>query len=266
MKLFAVIGQGVRAKSASPAMHNASFRRLGVDAHYLAIEVPAHSLRCFTDLARLNLAGFNVTIPLKELILEHLDGVNMEARAIGAVNTVKVERNLLVGFNTDFQAIYRLAGKYIEGGRVLILGAGGAARAALYAAIKAGAAEIVVANRTRERALELAREFAEKFGRSIRGQELANLPKADVVVNATPVHDRVLAPLDGARAYVEYVYNPPRTAMVELAESLGVSVVDGVSILVEQGAIAEEIWLGVNPDREIMRRAVLDFLGQGATS
>jgi shikimate dehydrogenase len=261
VRLFAVIGDRVRRYSASPAMHNASFKSLGVDAYFIAVDVPKHGLSCFVDLARFNLAGFNVTIPHKEEIAKYLDGVVMEARAVGAVNTVKVERNLLVGYNTDYLAVYRLAGRYMEGGRVLVLGAGGAARAAVYAAVKAGAAEVVVANRTRERAESLAKEFSERFGARIRGVGLGDVGRADVVVNATPVHDMVLAPLDGARAYVEFVYNPPKTAMVALAEELGVAVVDGVDILVEQGAAAEEIWLGVKPDRSVMRRAVLEFLG-----
>ena len=261
MKLFAVIGERVRNKSASPAMHNAAFKALGLDAYYVAIDVPRHSLACFIELARFNLAGFNVTIPLKEEVMKHLDGVVMEARAMGAVNTVKVERNLLVGYNTDYMAVYRLAGRYMEGSKVLIIGAGGAARAAIYAAVKAGASDIVVANRTVEKAAALASEFSNKFGVKARGVGLGEAPRADVVVNATPVHDSILAPLDGAKAYVEFVYNPPKTAMLKLAEELGVKIVDGVDILVEQGAAAEEIWLGVKPDRSVMRKAVLEFLG-----
>ncbi|MEZ0248998.1 MAG: shikimate dehydrogenase [Thermoproteus sp.] len=261
MKLFAVIGQHVRSSSASPAMHNAAFRALGVDALYIAVDVPKPSLSCFVELARFNLSGFNVTIPLKEEIIRYLDGVVMEARAVGAVNTVKVERNLLVGYNTDYMAVYRLAGRYMEGGRVLVLGAGGAARAAVYAAVKAGANEVVVANRTKEKAAALAKEFSDRFGVKTAGVGLDEAPRADVVINATPVHNEVLVPLEGAKAYVEFVYNPPRTAMLAAALDLGIKVVDGVDILVEQGAAAEEIWLGVKPDREVMKKAVLRFLG-----
>lgn len=261
MELFAVIGERVRDKSASPAMHNASFKALGVDAVYIAIDVPRGELGCFAQLARFNLRGFNVTIPHKEEITKYLDGVVMDARAVGAVNTVKVERNLLVGYNTDYLAVYRLAGRFMKGARVLVLGAGGAARAAVYAAVKAEAAEITIANRTKEKAAALASEFSTKFGAKAAGVGLNEVPRADVVINATPIHDAVLAPLDEAKAYVEFVYNPPRTAMVKLAEELGVRVVDGVDILVEQGAAAEEIWLGVSPDKGVMREAVLRFLG-----
>ncbi|MFB6490308.1 MAG: shikimate dehydrogenase [Thermoproteus sp. AZ2] len=260
MRLFAVIGWGIRNKSASPAMHNASFKRLGVDAAYIAVDVPKGSLQCFTDLARFNLAGFNVTIPHKEEITTFLDGVTADARAVGAVNTVKVERNLLVGYNTDYLAVYRLAGRYMAGSSVLILGAGGAARAAAFAAIKAEASEIVIANRTLERAEALAKEFAEKFGVRARAVGLGGAPRADVVINATPIYDKVLADLSDAKAYVEYVYNPPETAMLAKAKELGLAVIDGVDILVEQGAAAEEIWLGVGPDRGVMREAVLEFL------
>jgi shikimate dehydrogenase len=94
---FAVIGAHVRGKSASPAMHKASFKTLGIDAEYIALDVPREELPCFLQLARLNLRGFNVTIPHKEEVMKHLDAVAADARAVGAVNTVLVERNLLVG-------------------------------------------------------------------------------------------------------------------------------------------------------------------------
>jgi shikimate dehydrogenase len=258
---FAVIGTHVRGKSASPAMHKASFKALGIDAEYIALDVPREELPCFLQLARLNLRGFNVTIPHKEEVVKHLDAVAADARAVGAVNTVLVERNLLVGYNTDAHAVYRLAGPHMAGAEVLILGAGGAARAAAFAAVKAEAKAVYIYNRTRGRAETLAGEFAEKFGRRV---EAVGAPvKADVVINATPVHDAVLADLKGASLYVDFVYIPtPRTAMVQEAERLGVKVIDGVDLLVEQGAQAEKIWLGVEPDREVMRRAVLQFLGK----
>lgn len=261
MKLFAVIGWGIRNKSASPAMHNASFRRKGFDAYYMAFDVPKGSLGCFTDLARFNLAGFNVTIPHKEEVLKYLDGAAADARAIGAVNTVKVERNLLVGYNTDYLAVYRLAGAHMAGAEVLVLGAGGAARAAAYAAVKAGAARITLANRTRERAEALARELAQKLGVEARGAGLGEAVRADVIINATPVWDTPLVDLRGARAYVEFVYNPPETALLREAKRLGLAVVDGIDILVEQGAAAEEIW-GLEPDRTTMRRAAAEFLAR----
>ncbi len=258
---FAVIGTHIRGKSASPAMHKASFKALGIDAEYLALDVPREELPCFAQLARLNFRGFNVTIPHKEEIMKYLDAVAADARAVGAVNTVLVDRNLTVGYNTDAYAVYRLAGPHMAGAEVLIIGAGGAARAALFAAVKAEAKTVYIYNRTREKAEALAREFAEKFGRRI--EAVPTPVKADVVINATPIHDAVLADLGGAALYVDFVYIPtPRTKMVQEAERLGVKVVDGVDLLVEQGAQAEKIWLGVEPDREIMRRAVLQFLSE----
>lgn len=262
---FAVIGAHVRGKSASPAMHNASFKALGIDALYLAIDVPKHELACFTQIARFNFRGFNVTIPHKEEIIKYLDGVAAEARAIGAVNTVLVERNLLVGYNTDAMALYRLAGSEMKSSGVSIIGAGGAARAAVYAAIKSEAREIFITNRTAERAETLAREFREKFGANVKAVKWGEAGAAEVVVNATPIHDAMLADLSKARLYVEFVYTPtPRTRMVQEAERRGVKVVDGVDILVEQGALAETIWLGVEPNRDVMKRAVLNFLAQAA--
>ncbi|MCU7788760.1 shikimate dehydrogenase [Pyrobaculum sp. 3827-6] len=259
---FAVIGAHVRGKSASPAMHTASFKALGINAVYIAIDVPRQELGCFAQLARLNFRGFNVTIPHKEEVVKFLDAVSAEARAVGAVNTVLVERNLLVGYNTDAHAVYHLAGGYMKGADVYIIGAGGAARAALFAAVKAEARRIYVTNRTAERAAALAEEFRQKFGRSVEAVPWGGGVKADVVVNATPIHDAVLADLGGASLYVDFVYIPtPRTRMVEEAQRLGVRVVDGVDLLVEQGAQAEKIWLGVEPDREVMKKAVEEFLG-----
>ncbi|ABL88914.1 shikimate dehydrogenase [Pyrobaculum islandicum DSM 4184] len=257
---FAVIGTHVRGKSASPAMHNASFKTLGINAVYIALDVPREELPCFLQLARLNLRGFNVTIPHKEEVVKYLDSVAADARAIGAVNTVLVERNLLVGYNTDASALYQLASSHMKGADVLIVGAGGAARAALFAAIKAEARAVYITNRTYERAEALAREFAEKFKREVKA--VRGPVKADVVINATPVYDAVVADLSGASLYVDFAYIPtPRTKMVEEAQRLGIKVIDGVDLLVEQGAQAEKIWLGVEPDRTVMKRAVLEFLG-----
>jgi len=259
---FAVIGKGIRGKSASPAMHTASFKALGIDAVYVALDVPREELGCFAQLARLNFRGFNITIPHKEEIVKYLDALAAEARAVGAVNTVLVERNLLVGYNTDALAVYNLAGDYIKGADVLIIGAGGAARAAAFAAVKAEARRIYIMNRTAERAEALAKEFGEKFSREASAVKWGEAPPADVVINATPIHDQLLANLSKAALYVEFVYTPtPRTRMVQEAEKRGVKVIDGVSLLVEQGALAERIWLGVEPDREVMRRAVAQFLG-----
>ncbi|MEZ0319941.1 MAG: shikimate dehydrogenase [Pyrobaculum sp.] len=259
---FAVIGWGIRNKSASPAMHKASFRALGIDAEYFAFDVPRGEVGCFVQLARFNLRGFNVTTPHKEEVVKYLDAVAAEARAVGAVNTVLVDGNLLAGYNTDAGAVYNLAGGAMRGADVLVLGAGGAARAAVFAAVKAEARRIYVANRTAERAEALAREFSERLGREVAAVPWGNAPRADVVINATPVHDASLTSLDGASLYVDFVYIPtPRTKMVEEAARLGVKVIDGVDLLVEQGALAERIWLGVEPNREVMRKAVLQFLG-----
>lgn len=259
---FAVIGKAVRGKSASPAMHNASFRKLGIAAEYWAIDVPPGALGCFIQIARFNLRGFNVTIPHKEEIMKHLDAASPEARAIGAVNTVAVENNLLIGYNTDASAVYHLAGAAMRGAEVLIIGAGGAARAAAFAAIKAEASRIYVVNRTYERAKTLAEEFAARFKANITPAAWGSPPKANVVINATPIYDQVVADLSEVDTYVDFVYLPtPHTKMLQESRRRGAKTIDGVELLVEQGAQAEKIWLGVDPDRTVMKDAVLKFLG-----
>ncbi len=258
---FAVIGKAVRERSASPAMHKASFKKLGIDAEYWAIDVPREELSCFIQIARLNLRGFNITIPHKEEIVKHLDVLSTEARAIGAVNTVSNINNVLMGYNTDASAVYNLAGRYIRGADVLIIGAGGAARAALFASIKAEASKVYIMNRTYEKAKALAQEFINKFRVEIAPVPWLNTTRAKVVINATPIHNQVLADLSEADVYIEFVYTPtPFTKMVEEANRRGVRVVDGVELLVEQGAEAERIWLGVEPDKSVMKEAVLKFL------
>ena len=252
-RVFAVIGGSVRGRSASPSMHNASFAARGVDAVYVAFDVPSSSLRGFVEFARYGLSGFNVTMPHKEAIVELLDSVEGEASEIGAVNTVVNVGGRLVGRNTDALALLKLVD--FRGRSVLVIGAGGAAHAAVWAAVKGGAARVTVMNRTRERGEALARKF---------GAEIVDwgspADKFDVIVNATPVSDQVLVRLRRGQTYVEFVYNPPRTAMIDHAEAVGASVVDGVSILVEQGAIAEELW-GIEPDRGAMMSAAKRFLG-----
>ncbi len=258
MLQFAVIGGNVRERSASPYMHMAAIMRLGIDAVYSAYDVEEPQLGWFLEFARRNLDGFNVTIPLKEAMKARIDELAPEAAGSGAVNTVAVRGGRLVGHNTDVLALLRLAGHALSGRGVLVLGAGGAARAAIYAARESGASAIYVANRSPERAARLAGEFG---ARAVPWGSMP--PDVEVVVNATPVHDRAVVDLRGAKHYIEFVYNPPETAMLGRARELGLCVVDGVSILVEQGAEAFRIWTDMEPDRDAMRAAVLRFLGRG---
>ena len=227
-RVFAVIGGSVRGRSASPSMHNASFSSRGVDAVYIAVDVPSDSLSSFIGFARYGLDGFNVTMPHKEAVMPLLDSVEDEAVEVGAVNTVVNAGGRLIGRNTDALALLRLVN--FRGRSVLIIGAGGAAHAAAWAASKGGANRLAVMNRTRERGTLLAARFGAEvvdWGASAKG--------FDVVINATPVSDAVITRLEPGQTYVEFVYNPPRTAMIRHAEEVGAEVVDGVSILVEQG-------------------------------
>ncbi len=260
MLQFAVIGGNVRARSASPYMHMAAIRRLGLDAVYSAYDVEEQNLDWFLTFARKNLDGFNVTIPLKEAVRAKVDWLSPEAAGSGSVNTVAVRKGMLFGYNTDVVALLKLAGDSMSGRHVLVLGAGGAARAAIYAARESEAAAVYVANRNYERAAKLAEEF-----RAVAVPWGSRPRDVDVVINATPVHDRPLVDLSGVGLYVEFVYNPPETAMLEIARRRGLQIVDGVSILVEQGAEAFKIWTALEPDRDAMREAVSRFLAKGGT-
>lgn len=267
-KLFAIIGDPVEG-SLSPAMHNAVFRALGLDCVYLAFNVPRAELAGAIEGARaLGLAGLNVTHPHKIAVVGLLDELDESASLVGAVNTIKNEKGKLIGFNTDgegaVRALERKVGK-LKGKRVLLLGAGGAGRAIAFSLAKAGA-KLTVANRTVSRAEELARSIKRKLGASVKlvglgKAELAPAIKsAEVLINSTSVGmrpdvDKTLVISDMMHPGLvvnDIVYEPLRTRLLREAERAGAKVVDGLGMLVHQGALAFEIWTGKKPPIEIM--------------
>ncbi len=269
-RLAAVIGSPVR-HSLSPAMHNAAFAELGLDWIYLAFEVaPGAVPAAFAGARALGLGGLSVTIPHKAAALAEVDEATDVARAVGAVNTVVAgDDRRLVGDNTDaggFLASLSDVG-FDPGGRVcLVVGAGGAARAVVHALAGAGAAEVMVANRTPDRG-EGAAALAGAVGRVASVDEVV---RADLVVNATPLGLSGSAldelPVDPAllrpgQLVLDLVPNPAITPLMRAARDAGCETAGGLGMLVHQGALAFEQWTGRPAPRGVMRAAAVRALG-----
>ncbi len=274
MKVYAVLGDPI-SHSMSPAMHNAAFGALGMPCIYHAFRVRPSDLKdAIYGAKALGFGGLNLTIPLKEEALKYIEPDPIAAR-IGAVNTIDFADGI-TGHNTDGIGAMRAledAGIPISGRNILIIGAGGAARAIAFQFGYSGG-DIVIANRTKERADRLARDVIiglSELGKtpSIESIGLGALPEkiadADILINATSVgmHPNVDATpvpaglLRPGLAVFDIVYNPRRTRLLLEAEQKGATVIDGVRMLVHQGAEAFSIWTGRKPPVDVMVAAVV---------
>jgi shikimate dehydrogenase len=232
-------------------MHNAAFADLGLDWHYVKLPVPPE---LFEETARAlpgsGYRGANVTIPHKLAALSLADSATEAAREIGAANTLNFGEEGIGADNTDAGGFLAALDEPPHGKRALVLGAGGAARAVVWALAEAGAAEVSIWNRTPERADELASTF--------RARAVHRPEPADIVVNCTSVglHDGTL-PLGGlapAAVAVEMVYGAD-TPFTKWARQGGSRLVDGIEILVRQGALSFTGWTGREPSLDVMRAA-----------
>jgi 3-dehydroquinate dehydratase / shikimate dehydrogenase len=264
-RAYGVIGDPI-GHSLSPAMQNAGFAVRLMNAVYLPFLV--RDLRDFLDaIGPLGIRGFSVTLPHKERLLRYLDGCDPLAARIGAVNTIVVRGGgKLYGYNTDYVGVLRALEKRLplQGSRVLIVGAGGAARAVAFALAQAGAAVCVCARR-HERAKSLARAVGgEAVARSRLRHEFF-----DAIVNATPVgmHPSVAdSPLESrelnCRLVFDTIYRPRQTKLLQLAARRGIETVSGVEMFVAQGTAQWEIWTGERAPVEAMRSAVVQALAR----
>jgi shikimate dehydrogenase len=256
--LAGVLGFPVR-HSRSPAMMNAAFAELGLDWRYLALPLsPERFAETVRALAGSGYRAANVTIPHKVAAHDIADEMSDAARAIGAVNTLTLHEDGRIGAdNTDAAGFLDALGEPVPG-TALVLGAGGAARAAVWALAHAGV-RVSVWNRTPGKAAALAQEF---------GAEPAERPgAAELLVNATSVGLRADDPLDAlplvdARVVVDLVYGELPTSLARWAEERGARLVDGLEVLVRQGARSLVLWTGREAPLDAMRRAVV----QGASS
>ncbi len=261
----------------SPAMHNAAFRALGLDYVYVPFLVaPADLPNALDGLRALNVRGFNVSIPHKVTCIPFLDGLDTLAEQIGAVNTVVNNEGELRGYNTDAEGFLRsLTSRDIPVARrnIVVVGAGGAARAVAYILAREGA-YLTVLNRTPAAAEGLAEMIEDDFGQRVPYFALEEtalektLQDAHVLVNTTsvgmsPERDASPVPVRLLRSDLvvcDIVYNPVRTALLGAAEAAGAVTVSGVDMLAWQGALAFDLWTGVQAPFELMRDTVLDLL------
>jgi len=254
----------------------AAYRHHGLDARYLNCEVAPEALADAVAGARaMGWAGFNCSLPHKVAVIEHLDRLAPSARVIGAVNTVVATDGELVGHNTDGQGFVESLRTVVDpaGLEVVVLGAGGAARAVAVETSLAGAASVIVVNRDATRGEELARVVTAGTGVPavfVPWDHPYAVPgSAGVLVNATSVgfgDAEALVDVDPdslrpGLVVADVVVSPPRTALLRAAEGAGATTLDGLGMLVGQGALAVRHWTGVDPDREVMRAAAAEALG-----
>jgi len=275
--VYGIFGWPV-AHSRSPAMHNAAFRALAIDAVYVPFAVPPAQLPGAIEAVRaLGVAGLNVTLPHKSAVMPLLDELAPAARAIAAVNTIVRKGERLIGDNTDAEGLARSlleAGVDLQGLEAVVLGAGGAARAATFGLAAGGAKRITVAARRRAAAEALAAELAPHcpgaelaacdFGAPLEracagcgllvqatSATLGESAAARAFADALPLHS-----LPRSAVVCDLVYKPLQTALLARASERGLRTVDGLGMLLHQGALAFEHWTGQRPPIGVMRAAL----------
>jgi len=274
MKKIAIIGNPI-SHSLSPGMHNAAFRDCLLDYEYGKIELKSHQLKAFTDQARAEYSGFNVTVPYKSEIIKYLDDVSSEAEFAESVNTVIAEDKKLRGYSTDGygfeRAIIESFDTDVKTEKFFFIGCGGAAKAVITHLLFLGAKKIVIANRTETK----AKEFTEKLRKRFSGVEISScglnareelsehLKDSPIVVQSTtlglkredilPFNPEFLT--SNMRVF-DMIYND--TAFLAEAKKRGCVVANGLLMLLYQGVKSFEIWTGVKAPVEVMKKALLD--------
>ena len=263
-RIAAVIGSPV-THSLSPAIHQAAFDAAGVSWTYTAFDI-TDAAAALSAMRLLGLAGLPVTMPLKEDVAQAVDRLDPAAQVLNSVNTVSWDGGELVGSSTDgagFVASLAAAGVAVDGAEISVIGAGGAARSVIDALGRAGAADITVLNRTRDRA-----EYAASLSKAASVGIVSDITRADIVINATSVGmgvsiddatdlDMACDPalLRSGQVVADLVYHPLETAWIRAAADIGATTVDGLGMLVQQAALQQLQWLGTMPDTTAMRTA-----------
>ena len=268
MLSLAVIGDPIN-HSLSPIIHNASILNLGLEKQfqYEKINVKPNHLQIFIETIRkTKLIGFNVTLPHKYKILQYLDKIDKSASIIGAVNTVVVEKSILCGYNTDIDGfINSLLENNIEikNKNFLVIGAGGAALAVVYGLLREGAM-VEIINRSEQNALFLKKKLDE-FG-SIKVIKKPNFNDFDSIINTTSVGmDGVSIPINADsindnHTVIDIIYNPNITPLLKIAKSSGARVINGIGMLINQGALSFKLFTGMEPNKNIMLEAIKKHL------
>jgi shikimate dehydrogenase len=278
-ELVGVFGHPV-AENPTIVMQEAAFKALDLNWRYLTIEVyPADLGDAFKGLRAFNMQGINLTIPHKVEVLKYLDEVAEDARLMGAVNTVRREGDKLIGENTDGKGFLRSLREDAQvepsGKQVVVLGAGGAARAITVELALAGAERIIVVNRSAGRGRELVNLLNNKTPTTaefVPWDHSYSLPAGtNVLVNATSIglfpdvtakpdldYDTIIAGM----TVCDVIPNPPRTPFLKEAEARDATTLDGLGMLVYQGAIGFTMWTGLDAPVEVMHQALAEVFGQ----
>jgi shikimate dehydrogenase len=276
--VYGIFGDPV-GHSLSPLMHNAAFAHCALDAIYVPFHVTTDVLAAAAaSLRTLNIRGINVTVPHKEAIIPFLDHVDPIARQIGAVNTVVNDGGRLLGYNTDSSGFIRSVSQDLgfspQGKKVLLLGSGGACRAAVQALLAAEVLQITIANRTLQRAVDLITDFRTNASKHhlaavtyCSTEFLQAVSEADLLVNTTSVglHGESLdfLPLEnikGSALIFDMVYSKTGTDLVRTAHRRDLTCVDGLSLLAAQGEDAFLIWTGERLPHGFMRQQFSEYL------
>jgi shikimate dehydrogenase len=280
-RVCGVIGDPIE-HTLSPAIHNAAFNHLNLDFVFLAFRVKAADLeKAIQGMRGLGIHGLNVTMPHKSTVISFLDEVDPTVKFLGSANTILNNEGRLSGFNTDgvgaLKAL-RENGAELSEKKVLLLGAGGAAKAIAFALAEVG--ELVILNRTADKAKELAAVLGQRFGKKVVGGPLSsdtvqkNLRDSDILINSTKVgmhpheNQTIVEPqwLRSDLTVMDIVYNPIETRLAKDAKAAGAKVISGVEMLIYQGAASFELWTSRSAPIEVMRRAALNRLsGAGAS-
>ncbi|WOV92943.1 MAG: shikimate dehydrogenase [Candidatus Nitrosoabyssus spongiisocia] len=267
VKTYAVIGDPIN-HSLSPTIHNAVFRDKDMDCTYIAYRIPRDELvEGINSLKKINISGFNVTIPHKIQMVKYLDVMDENCTITGACNTVLNKDGTLKGYNTDvagfMEPIYR-RNISVKGMSILLLGAGGAARAVVVGLKKESVGKICIANRTEQRAKELA-DFASKFGVETEIRTLNNVSGIgfDMIINSTSLGlaDEVIPisndTIQSSSIIYDLVYKPINTDFIKKAKESKAKIIYGYEMLLGQATRAFEIWHGIKAPYDIMKRSIL---------
>ena len=276
-KIFCVIGHPIE-HSMSPIMWNPALHELDLDYVYLAFDIHPKDLEeAIKGIKALDIKGINVTIPHKETVIKYLDEIDPIALKIGAVNTIKNEKGFLKARNTDASGAKKAlidAGCNISGKNIVFLGAGGVARSLAYIMAEE-ANHIILTDLVEERAIAVAKEIKKNMKVDIEGK-ISNrnnvnegLKKADILINATPIgmypnieNTPITKDLLHGDLFVfDVVYNPLETRLMKDAREIGCQTLGGLDMLVNQGILAFEWWTNQNPNRNLMKKKIIEFLG-----
>jgi len=277
-RIVGVIGDPVK-HSCSPPMHNAAFREMGMDYVYVPFWIrPEHLPAAVEGFKAMNVAGINITLPHKKAVLPLMDSVSQEAQLIGAVNTMVFKNGMVEGHNTDARGLIaslREAGvDSVEGMNIVVLGAGGGALAVVTGLALAGAGGITIANRTTEKAVQLAETIGAKTGVQVEGVSLDDKHLSEYISGSHLLVSTITAGMDPSIPLVidadwlhenltvcDIVYVPPETNLLKAAAERGLKTIGGMGMLVNQGAISFHLWTGKQPPVGTMRQALAKALG-----